>query len=104
MGPVGLGRKRSTDIHGRPFGHTTVGAVWMKGKPIYGYDPNEWRHDMCGQVMKFSDYGNTSSQHGWEVDHIRPVAKGGSDDLSTLQPLQWEDNRRKGDTYPWRCS
>jgi hypothetical protein len=23
--------------------------------------------------------------------------------LDNLQPLQWEDNRRKGDTYPWYC-
>ncbi|MEX2206697.1 MAG: HNH endonuclease signature motif containing protein [Myxococcota bacterium] len=80
-----------------------VGAVWSKGRVIEGYDRAVWRHDMCGNVMKFSEYGNTGSEHGWEVDHIYPVAKGGSDDLANLQPLQWENNRRKGDTHPWNC-
>jgi 5-methylcytosine-specific restriction endonuclease McrA len=59
---------------------------------------------MCGAVMKRSDYGNTSSEHGWEVDHVKPIAKGGTDALSNLQPLQWENNRRKGDAYPWDCT
>jgi len=95
-----MARNRNTDISGKPFAQTTVGAVWRKGREIPKYDPNVWRYDIFGKPMKFSDYGNTDSEHGWEVDHIKPVAKGGTDDLSNLQPLQWENNRRKGDTYP----
>lgn len=99
-----MARNPNTDVNGKPFAQTTVGAVWNKGRVIAGYDSNTWRHDMCGKVMKCSDYGKTSSEYGWEIDHSRPVAKGGSDELSNLQPLQWEDNRRKGDMYPWNCS
>ena len=93
-------RNRNTTLKGQAFADTTVGAVWKKGKPINGYDADLWRHDSFGNVMKFPEYGNISSKHGWEVDHIKPVAKGGSDDISNLQPLQWEQNRTKGDDYP----
>lgn len=77
-------------------------AVWTKGQIIQGWDPNVWRHDACGHVMKFDQHGETSS-HGWEIDHVLPRAKGGSTELSNLQPLYWENNRRKSDTYPWYC-
>ena len=98
-----MARSPNTDLNGKPFARTTVDAVWKKGRAIEQYDPNTWRYDMCGQPMRYSEYGKTDSDHCWEVDHIKPMSKGGSDDLSNLQPLQWENNRRKGDTFPWSC-
>ena len=98
-----MARNRDTDVDGMPFARNTVGVVWEKGRVIDGHDPSTWRQDICGDVMKFEDYGNTDSKHGWEIDHIKPVAKEGTDNLSNLQPLQWDNNRRKGDTYPWTC-
>jgi len=52
---------------------------------------------------KYSDHGNTEAKYGWEIDHIKPLAMGGLDNIDNLQPLQWENNRKKGDTYPWNC-
>jgi 5-methylcytosine-specific restriction endonuclease McrA len=85
------------------FDQATILAVWRKGRVIDGYDSAVWRWDMCGSVMKYDQYG-TETKHGWEVDHVYPRARGGSDDLSNLQPLYWQNNRRKGDTYPWSCT
>ncbi len=77
--------------------------VWNKGTIIENYDKNVWRRDICGNAIKYSEHGNTNSDYGWEIDHINPSANGGSDYLTNLQPLQWENNRQKGDTYPWSC-
>jgi hypothetical protein len=96
-------RSRNTDVSGRQFSSQTVQAVWDKGGSIFGHDAKEWRRDGCGKTIQRSKHGDTSSQYGWEVDHIRPVAREGSDELSNLQPLQWGLNTDKGDTYPWRC-
>jgi hypothetical protein len=53
-----MARNRNTDINGKSFGSTTVGAVWKKGRTIDRYSPDEWRYDIYCNPMKFSDYGN----------------------------------------------
>ena len=82
------------------FSILTRASVWSKGTIIQGWDAAVWRYDAYGAVMKYDKYG-VCGEHGWEIDHILPQARGGSDDLSNLQPLFWENNRAKGDTYPW---
>jgi 5-methylcytosine-specific restriction endonuclease McrA len=91
---------------GRSFDEATVEAVWQKGKAVAGQNPAEWRKDACGAWIARAQYGSTSDDGaGWEIDHIRPDAKGGGDELSNLQPLHWKNNRHKGDTWPnWSCA
>lgn len=74
-----------------------VDTVWSKGFVVLGYDPKRYRKDIFGSWMQRDCYGETNSQFGWEIDHIVPVSRGGSDLLSNLQPLQWQNNRTKCD-------
>ena len=76
-------------------------AVWWNGTPIPGYDSKVWMRDIAGRPMKFCEHGNRDSEYGWEIDHIIPVCRGGSDNLANLQPLNWNSNCKKGDQSPW---
>src|SRR6266700_3540673 len=88
-----MNREHSTDVDGRAFPAEVVEEVWDKGRTMGIYET--LRVDAWGWTIVRQDYGNTRSRYGWEIDHIIPVAQGGTDDLSNLQPLQWENNRRK---------
>ena len=90
-----------------PFRYTQESLkreIFYKGNLIANEDSNEWRTDICGAIMQYSKHGNTNSEYGWEIDHIKPQALKGSDETYNLQPLNWRNNRKKGDTYPWHCN
>jgi len=96
-------RRFGTTTTGSSFTDAVVEAVWNKGRPEPPHPLTAHRRDVCGAPIQRYSYG-TEMLYGWEIDHIKPVAAGGTDDLENLQPLQWENNRHKSDNWPqWEC-
>ena len=71
--------------------------LWDNAKKIRGKNPDLYRQDPQGNTMYKPSYGKTSKM-GWELDHIKPESKGGSDATVNLQALKTKTNRKKGNS------
>lgn len=92
-------RRRGSNSKGRDFDQQIIDKVWEKGAKIFSKNPNFYRRDSAGNEIYKPFYGKDSNK-GWQIDHKKPVSKSGTDNLRNLQPLQTEENKKKGDTYP----
>ncbi|MDE6695787.1 MAG: HNH endonuclease [Muribaculaceae bacterium] len=79
------------------FSLETIQNVWDKGSVVNGYNPFKWRIDQYGTLICWSYYGDRRSKYGWEIDHIKPISKNGSDCLCNLRPLHWHNNASRQD-------
>ena len=82
------------------YSEEILDQIFAKGQKIAGKNPDLYRRDPMGNEMYRHSYGKTSAM-GWNVDHKHPVAKGGSDVMRNLQPMNSRANSRKGDKYPY---
>lgn len=74
--------------------HRRKVASWQKATIVHGYDGSIYRKDTYGWWIAWSEYGQLT-EYGWEIDHIYPASRGGSDDIGNLQALHWRVNRAK---------
>ena len=75
--------------------------LWNNAKKVRGKNPNLYRRDVYGNQLFKPSYGKDSAQ-GWQIDHIKPKSRGGSDTTRNLQPLQSKKNRSLGNSLSKR--
>lgn len=64
-----------------------VNQVWQKAHCIPGMDPEQFRADEAGGIIKKADYNNKGSLYGWCCDYIQPLWEGGTSELFNVKPL-----------------
>ena len=77
------------------YSEEIVQQVWEKADVEPGHDPNIMRKDECEAWISRQHYGIRASEYGWEIDHIKPLSQGGTDELPNFRPLQWENKTTK---------
>lgn len=78
----------------------TIDYIWEKGLKVEGYNPDLYRQDYSGAWISRKAYGDRESILGWEIDHVYPTSKGGTNEEVNLRPINWHNNLSKGDSYP----
>lgn len=83
--------KSNNTNYGRP---QCQDAVWLKATIIPGKNPNIYRKDVMGRTIMRNKLNSITSKYAWNIDHIIPKSRGGSDYISNLQPMNRADNIR----------
>ncbi len=60
------------------------------------FGSSEIGYDFAGWEIRKGDYGQTGSRFGWNIDHILPKSKRGTDDINNLQITHMDTNAERG--------
>jgi len=71
-----------------PFDLETIELVFEKSNGKCHY---------CGKQLSWQNHGRRDARGGWEIDHLKPRSRGGSDHLNNLVAACWTCNLDKSD-------
>jgi 5-methylcytosine-specific restriction endonuclease McrA len=101
---LGADSRRARESHSQYYGNQgNVQAVWQTAGKVAGKNPATHRVDASGTLIQRNQYGKAAAKPGggpgsWEIDHMKPQSKGGSDHVHNLQALNTHDNRAFGNS------
>ena len=55
--------------------------------------------DYRGNLICKAAYNDENSEYGWDIDHVNPKSRGGSNNIKNLKPLLISENRKKGNSW-----
>ena len=58
--------------------------------------------DYAGRKMILDNYGKDNLDTGWNIDHVIPLSKGGTNQKENLQCTNCKTNRIKGNQIEWK--
>ena len=85
--------------HHNPASECASMSPWDEDTINDVYDKNDSCCWHCGKKLSFSNYGKFGKKGAWEIDHSRPLAQGGTDNLNNLVPACISCNRSKQDLH-----
>ena len=71
-----------------------IAKIWLNT-----YGNNAIARDIAGRVISFDEFG-ALTEFGWNIDHIKPISKGGTDVIENILPMHWKTNQEKKDDFP----
>lgn len=80
------------------YSEKLLDLIFSKGSIARGMNPKLYRRDCYGNPMFRRSYGKYT-ELGWNVDHSKPIAKGGTNSIRNLQPMNCFANCSKGTRY-----
>ncbi len=87
--------KQTTNYKGHnDFTDTDIWEIWGSIPECAG---KKECIDPWGRVIKRFEYGRKSN-NGWNIDHVLPISRGGTNNKDNLQPLHWKSNKEKSDS------
>lgn len=79
------------------YERSVVESVWEFAEIVPGNDPSLWRKDEAGEWIHRLDYGNCSSEFGWEI--FDPGLGRHSQGVFAMRPMQWKNFLRQYDVF-----
>ena len=80
------------------YSEKILDLIFSKGSIVRGMNSKLYRKDCFGNLMYRYSYGKYSPM-GWNVDHSKPIAKGGTNSIRNLHPMSCFANCSKGARY-----
>jgi hypothetical protein len=62
---------------------------WLACRAVPGLNAERWRYDHAGLLMKWDEFGNSTSKVGWQLAYIVAPAAGGADHEDNLRAVSF---------------